>query len=316
MLNQIKHLLLAGLLLECIYSPPALRALPAEEPDESHYIYRSNVSEVRIVFFAKDEHNRPVRNLKTSDFAVVDNERIIRDFRSFSRRDLAKLDVVVLIDSSESVLPHFKQEIASTEQLLASSSWGADDHVSVLTFSGLGAQIVCIADCRASFVAQRLGATPAGGATPLFDALERANNLLAQQRQSDVLPLVILFSDGDDTISKSSFRDVLKELQISEAQVYSVDLGRPGASTNGAAILQRFADDTGGRRFGLGEDSAKLFSDIIEDSHSAHIVTYALPKSNSDLHSIRILPTHNLKLQFRCRHAYYRPSSQHKEEGL
>ena len=32
---------------------------------------------------------------------------------------------------------------------------------------------------------------------------------------------------------------------------------------------------------------------------------FGLPASSSDFHSIRILPTHNLKLQFRCRRGYY-----------
>jgi hypothetical protein len=39
--------------------------------------------------------------------------------------------------------------------------------------------------------------------------------------------------------------------------------------------------------------------------HSARVVTYVLPESGPDFHSIRILPTHNLNLQFRCRTGYY-----------
>jgi len=48
---------------------------------------------------------------------------------------------------------------------------------------------------------------------------------------------------------------------------------------------------------------------VIDDLHSARVVTYRLPKFGSDFHSIRILPTHNLKLQFRCRRGYYSRSS-------
>jgi hypothetical protein len=105
--------------------------------------YRSNVSEVRLVFFPTDEHNHPVERLQKDDFAVVDDESVIRDFRSFSRSDSIKLDVMVLIDSSESVLPHFQQEMTDVLQLISQSPWGSDDNVSVLSFSGLGAHSIC-----------------------------------------------------------------------------------------------------------------------------------------------------------------------------
>jgi len=49
----------------------------------------------------------------------------------------------------------------------------------------------------------------------------------------------------------------------------------------------------------------RIFKDVIDDLHSARVVTYVLPESGPDFHSIRILPTHNLNLQFRCRTGYY-----------
>src|SRR5271166_6247614 len=87
----------------------------AESPGPT---YRSTVSEVRLTFFATDERNHSADTLQKNDFAVVDNERVVRDFRSFSVSSETKLDVVVLIDSSQSVLPHFKDEISNVLQLV------------------------------------------------------------------------------------------------------------------------------------------------------------------------------------------------------
>jgi hypothetical protein len=39
----------------------------------------------------------------------------------------------------------------------------------------------------------------------------------------------------------------------------------------------------------------------MDDLHSGLLVTYALLESTSEFHSVRILPMHNLNLQFRCR---------------
>ena len=60
--------------------------------------YRSTVSEVRVTFFVTDENNHPLATLAKSDFAIVDNERVVRTFRSFTRSDETSLDVVALVD--------------------------------------------------------------------------------------------------------------------------------------------------------------------------------------------------------------------------
>jgi VWFA-related protein len=271
--------------------------------------YRSTVSEVRLVFFASDEHNHAVEDLQKDDFAVVDDEKVIRDFRSFTRSALTKLDVVVLIDSSDSVLPHFHQEIADVLQLISQSPWSSEDSVSVLSFSGTEVRSICSGDCRRSFTADELASLPSGGVTPLFDALEVAANSLIQRKQPDVWPVMILFSDGDDTISKSSFREASEKIVASGAQVYAIDVSNPVRSSNGTTMLQRIADDSGGRRFPIGEGARRVFNDVIDDLHSARVVTYVPPVSGLDFHSIRILPTHNLNLQFRCRRGYDRRSS-------
>jgi len=273
--------------------------------ESSNLAYRSRVSEVRLVFFATDEHNRAVEELQKDDFAVVDDERVIRNFRSFTRANLIKLDVIVLMDSSESVLPHFQQEIADVQQLISQWPWGPGDNVSVLLFGGMKTRLVCSGDCRSSFSADRVQSLPSGGATPLFDAVEVATNMLIQRAQPDVWRVIILFSDGDDTISKVSLNEVLKKVLAGEAQIYAVDLSRPGPPSNGAAILQRIAEDSGGRRIRSSDGAIGIFRGVIDDLHSARVVTYRLPNFGSDFHSIRILPTHNLKLQFHCRRGYY-----------
>lgn len=120
--------------------------------------------------------------------------------------------------------------------------------------------------------------------------------------------MIILFSDGDDTISVTSLKVALGAILASEAQVYAVDNGVAGPS-NGTAILQEIASDSGGRYFRLSDGAVKVFNSVIDDLHSARVVTYALPLAATDFHSIRILPTHNLKLQFRCRSGYYKSAS-------
>jgi VWFA-related protein len=279
----------------------------SSDPDDpSGSTYHSTVSEVRLVFFAT-ENNRPVQDLQKDDFAVIDDERVIRTFRSFSSATALKLDLIVLFDSSESVLPNFKHEMSAVMQLVTEWPSNSEADLSVLSFSGTETYTVCVGDCRSSLIANHVDSLPKGGTTPLFDALDTATSLLSKRRQPDVLPVIILFSDGNDTISRDSFSRMLKKTLASEVQVYAVDVN--GAqSSNGSATLQRIAEDSGGRYFHGSDGATKIFSEVIHDLHSARVVTYTLPQSGSDFHSVRILPTHNLSLQFRSRRGYYNPS--------
>ncbi len=278
---------------------------PSSSEESTNSSFHSSASEVRLVFFATDEYRRPVETLRQDDIAIVDDENVIRDFRSFTRSDAIKLDVVVLIDSSESVLPGFHQEAADVQQLISRWPGNPNDRVSILAFSGKETRFVCTADCRSSYTADQLASVPKGGATPLFDAIETATDFLVRRRQPDVWPMIVLFSDGEDTTSRASLRGTLAKVLASEAQVYAIDVSRPGPPSNGAATLQRIADDSGGGYARISEGPVRTVREVIENLHYARVVTYVPPASGSDFHSTRILPSHNLKLQFRCRRGYY-----------
>jgi VWFA-related protein len=301
--NRLSRLLLALLLVSSIHAHGFSALNDSAEP--ANLTYHSTVSEVRLVFFPTDEHNHAVEELQNNDFAVVDDEMVIRNFRSFARADLNKLDLIVLMDSSESMLPNLRQEIADVQQLISLWPVRPGDRISVLSFGGMETHLICSGDCPSSFTPERVASLPKGGATPLYDALEVAAKTLIQRKQPDVWPVIILFSDGNDTISKTSLREALHKIVASDAQVYAVDLSPNGRPSNGSATLERIADYSGGRYFRISEDAAGVFNHVLDDLHSARVVTYQLPQSGSDFHSIRILPTHNLNLQFRCRSGYY-----------
>lgn len=285
----------------------ALSPPPVHSDDPSALTYRSTVSEVRLLFFARDEQNRPVQELRQDDFAIVDDENVIRHFRSFNRASSVKLDVTFLIDSSESVLPQFQHEIQSILDLMAQWPWNPDDSVSALSFGGMRAYSICTLNCRTTLTANRMAAIPLGGSTPLFDALDAAATSLRQRQQPEVWPLVILFSDGHDTISIASLQTALKNVLASGAPIYFIDVGSRSAVPGPAA--QELAEDSGGRCISLSEGPAKILYDVFDDLRTARVVTYGLPPSKSGFHSVRILPTHNLKLQFRSRRGYYDESN-------
>lgn len=277
------------------------KAEPANDPNPT---YRSTVSEVRLIFFTTDQQNHNVDTLKSHDFAVVDNEHVVHNFRSFNRLDEGDLQVVVMVDSSESVTPRFRQEVGEIVRLLNRTEWLPQDKVSLIAFGGKQPRIVCAGDCQTSTAAGQLFATPANGLTPLFDSLAFAGGYLGERSSPLSRPVVILFSDGEDTVSRNGMNSAVQAVLARDAQIYAIDTGKSRWS-GGAITMQRLASATGGRYFSIQDGSATILAGILQDLHAAYVVTYQLPSHAAGLHEVRILPTANINLQFRCRQAYY-----------
>jgi len=293
--------------------------------------YRSTVSEVRVTFFATDDDNHALATLTMSDFAVVDNELVVRSFRSFTHSDETSLNVVALVDLSESVAPRFQVAMSAVAQLVAREQSMPDDNIAVLSFGGtsggtsigLRPAILCSSGCRAADSASKLLAVKSGGTTPLFDALIFAADFIAHHRRAAARPVLILFSDGDDTISLHSARDALQAVLDAGALIYSVDMqtspNRTWYQRSGSAFLRKVSEATGGRYFSLSssprasqqDGAATVLNAALEDLRASYVVAYDLPGHQDGFHSLRILPAHNLNLTFHSRTGYLYERSHH-----
>jgi Mg-chelatase subunit ChlD len=185
----------------------------ASSNDRLAATYRTSASEVRVTFFTTDQNNRPVSTIGTDDFAIVDGDIVVREFRSLSRSDETMLDVFVLVDTSESVGPRFpatRNELLQLVFARESAPNGISDNISVVSFSGLQATLLCAHNCSQDAARQNLLALKPAGATPLYDALAYAANLISQGQAPGVRTVLILFSGGDDTISKISAQDACR----------------------------------------------------------------------------------------------------------
>ena len=111
---------------------------PAEDNLDSALAptYRTSASEVRVTFFATDEKNHPLDTVTKSDFAIVDGERVVRNFRSFAHAEDSALEVVVLVDLSESVAPSFRVAVSDVVQLVVRGQAVGEDQIAVLCFGG------------------------------------------------------------------------------------------------------------------------------------------------------------------------------------
>ncbi len=290
--------------------------------------FRSIVSQVRVTFFVTDENNHPVAPLTKSDFAVVDSELVVRSFRSFTPADETSLDVVALVDLSESVAPRLRVAMSAVLQLVTREQSIPDDSIAVLSFGGtfggeagnIHPAILCSSGCHAADSVNRLLAVKSSSTTPLFDALIFGADFISHHRRAGARPVLILFSDGNDTISLHSAREALDAVLDEGILVYSVDIGTPGKplkqsskqpskQTAGSMFLRRVSEATGGcyfpLRFSTNDGAVTVLNAALENLRASYVVTYDLPSHQSGFHSLCLMPTHNLNLTFHSRNGYY-----------
>jgi len=265
--------------------------------------YRVGTSEVRVIFFATDERNRRLDTIDKNDFAIIDGENIVRDFRSLTRANETTLDIVVLVDTSESVAPRFRSTI---DQILSLISHAAPaDSLAMITFAGVQPAVVCASDCSAAAAEQRIRALHPTGATPLFDALTFSARYLADRRRPNVRQVLLLFSDGNDTISGTSARQALDAVTESGVILYTINPNKPDHDAKAAARLEEMSAATGGRSFSTPVDATDILQAVLADWRACYVVTYPPPSHDAGFHSLRILPKHNLNLRFHSRKGYF-----------
>ena len=292
--------LLAILLVCCAIS----RAAAGDPPE---YTYRTNVNEVRLTFAAMDQNNHGVATLQASDFAVVDKDIIVRSFQSFTRSDWTKLEIAIIVDGSESVTPRFRHEMADVLELVSQTAGVPDENLSIFSFHASQPALLCARDCRATHAADTLPAGHAGGLTPLFDTIALAADYLAQHGDAHAEKILILFSDGEDTISRTTLGGSIDLSLRAEVRIFGIDLGS-SRTFQGAAVLRGLTHATGGLYFPPPCSATEALHAILEGFRATYTVSYRLPSRVNGFHAVQILPTHNQSLQFHSRSGYYYPT--------
>ena len=278
------------------------------------YSFKVDVHEVRLTFVATDQLNRDVATLSPADIAVVDNGTVIRRFRSLRRYPEGDLDVLLLIDASESLAPEFSQEIAEATQLIRAARWSPNDALSIVSFGGLDPGFACVSNCRDLPPEDWISKIQASGQTPLYDAMVMGVEFLEKHRRLNRRPVLIILSDGRDTISKHCLRDAVDAALRAEVPIYALNTG-DRKEVAGAGVLRQIAALTGGFSVDRAPGASSTLASMIDELRKGYLLTYELPNHAEGPHSVIILPTTNSNLCLRSRRAYYDTSAESSAEG-
>ncbi|MBV9073973.1 MAG: VWA domain-containing protein [Acidobacteria bacterium] len=286
---------------------------PAANSDQT--VIRSTVNEVNVVFTVIDKHNHYVKDLKESDFRVLDDKKPPASIRNFSSETNLPLRVGLLIDASNSIRDRFRFEQQAAIEFLNQIIRPNRDQAFVLGFDTTP-EITQDFTGNPEKLANGVRLLRPGGGTAMYDAVYGAcRDKLAktESAQGGLRRAIILVSDGEDNQSRVTRDDAIEEAQRAEVIVYAISTNVSGTKTRGDKILETIAEATGGRAFFPFkiEEVSDAFSQIQEELRSQYAISYKPADFGADgkYRSIDIEAV-NKKYKVRSRKGYFAPKAE------
>jgi VWFA-related protein len=181
--------------------------------------FETRVEVVNVPVSVTDVGDRPVSNLRESDFAIFE-DGVKQEVSVFDHGELP-ITLVLMIDTSASM--NEKLPLVQKAALRLTRALAARDQVEVVQFNER-AEVLQEFTADQSVIEAAVRRIRAAGATGLHNALysvlkdlRHAASPTAPQRQA-----IVLLSDGLDTTSIVSEEDVLKLARRSEISIYTI----------------------------------------------------------------------------------------------
>ena len=280
------------------------------DSDESVATIIHVVNEVRVVFTVTDRHGHYIKDLKRTDFRVIDDQKPA-ELRSFHSETDLPLQVGLLVDASNSVRDRFKFEQEAAIEFLNAIIRPRYDKAFVVGFDATPEVTQDFTDSTENLSAG-VRMLRAGGGTAMYDALYFAcrDKLLKQEQTGPVRRAIILLSDGEDNLSHVTREEAIDMAERAEVIVYTISTNISGMKGKGDKVLERIADATGGRAFFPFQmrDVSDAFLSIQEELRSQYAMAYKPANFVADgrYRTIEILAQEK-GLKVRTRKGYYAP---------
>jgi VWFA-related protein len=224
--------------------------------------FRARVDAVRVDVDVR-RGNTPVAGLQASDFEVLDNS--IRQRVELVSPTALPLNVVLALDGSTSLDARERRHLVAAGNRVIDALRPTETAV-LLTFSDRVSIQSTFTDDWAR-LRELLGSEMPGGDTAVHDA---AHTAMVLASSAPGRPMVILFSDGDDTASILTEDSVLDTAKRTGAVVCVVTLGTE------SRVLPRLAELTGGvyvKESSLDRVAAR-FAEILENFRHRYMISF------------------------------------------
>jgi Ca-activated chloride channel family protein len=241
---------------------------------------------VPIYVTVLDHDGHLVSNLTQEDFEILDNGRPaqVEIFKS----GIQPMTVVVMLDTSGSMTLNLTRLQQAAESFVIQLKPGDrarigefnDDVRLSRTFTGDRDALLRILHDDFKY----------GNGTKLWDAIDVSMTALSPETGRRVL---LVFTDGEDTTSKTSYDSVLKRALREDYLVYAVGLRSLMAGMGETAPdrrLKSLASETGGRYFELTQaaDLRTTFTSVADELHGQYVLGVTAAALDGKSHKIDV----------------------------
>ena len=202
------------------------------------------VNLVNVFVTVVDSNGNPVAGLQSSDFRLLEDGNLEK-IAVFNRESQLPLSIILAVDTSLSTHKDLHLELDSARRF-ARSVVRPVDALAVYEFSEIVQEVVPFtADLRQ--IDCGVAGIRAGSATAMYDAVYLGAQALETRRGRKVL---VMITDGGDTVSSVDYHEALRAAQEAEAIVYSIIVVPIASSAcsdlGGEHALIQLSHDTGG----------------------------------------------------------------------
>ena len=250
--------------------------------------FKATTQIVSVPATVLDAQGRLVPSLDQDQFTILDNGKP-QDI-VFFQNETQPFTVVAMLDYSASMTNSLDLLRAAAEQFLLRML--PQDKGQVGAFSDK-------IEFSGKFTSDRDDLISAlrdlqyGNPTRLWDAVDSSVDML---KPVDGRKVVLVFTDGDDTYSKTSFGTALDHAKENEVMVYAIGLqstyfnGQRMVRSQPDRSLRKIAEETGGGYFELKktDELAPTFTRVAQELHSLYTLGFAPSALDGKEHKLEV----------------------------
>ena len=237
--------------------------------------FKATTQIVSVPATVLDGQGRLVPNLEQDEFTILDNGK--PQPITFFQNETQPFTVVVMLDYSASMTSSLDLLRAAAEQFLLRML--PQDKGQVGAFSDKIEFSGEFTNDRDDLISA-LRDLQFGNPTRLWDAVDQSIDML---KPVDGRKVVLVFTDGDDTYSKTGFGSVLDHAKQNDVMVYAIGLqstyfnGQRMVRSQPDRSLKKIAEETGGGYFELKktDELAPTFSRVAQELHSLYTIGFS-----------------------------------------
>jgi Ca-activated chloride channel homolog len=277
--------------------------------------FKAGVDLVQFGVSVTDKQGKPVTGLKAEDFQVVENgkKQSLRFFFAGNPDEAPPLHIGLLLDTSGSMAEDLRDARAAAVKFVNALDRAAD--VTLVDFD-TEVRVARFGTNDYPRLIERIRSRKPDGWTALYDAI---GVYLDGAQNQDGQKVLVLYTDGGDTTSSLTFREMLDLCKASDVTVYTVGYMEHQSSSSRLqqrSELERVASLTGGQAYfpGSSKDLDGVFDKIRDELEARYSLGYLSTDTRTDGAwrgvEIKLLRTDLKGVRLRTRSGYYAPYKQ------